>query len=274
MSLRVIKRIGFLGLAVIHASAVHAQPREQVTIDGDRAVMPLVTALANDFKVRVRDVGFVFEKDLGNVRLEAVIQGKLDIAVATNGIDLAFISREGMVAYPIARSAVVFAVHSGVPVNDLTKRQICDVYSGLVSNWSLLGGPDLAIAPHSTPGKHVDTQILRRTIGCFSRLRSTEAVKTIGQSRAMERALVTTRGAIGITSPIVVEESAGRLRSISIDGVAPSADNVEHRRYGMIRETLFVTWSPPSPAVERFVRFARSSEGAKLIRVNGAVPAK
>jgi ABC-type phosphate transport system substrate-binding protein len=72
----------------------------------------------------------------------------------------------------------------------------------------------------------------------------------------------------------VVEESAGRLRSISIDGVAPSADNVEYKRYGMIRETLFVTWSPPSPAVARFIRFVRSAEGGKLIRVNGAVPAK
>ena len=273
MSLRLMKRIA-VGLTVLHGAGVHAQPTEQVVIDGDRAVMPLVVALANDFKIRAREVGFVFEKDLGDLRLEAVLQGKLDIAVATNGIDLAFISREGMVAYPIARSAVVFAVHSGVPVGNLTKRQICDIYGGLIANWKSLGGPDLAIAPHSPPGRHVDTQVVRRATLCLRGLRMGEVVRIIGQSQGMVRALASTRGAIGITSPISVEESAGRLRSVSIEGVAPSADNVQHRRYGMIRETFFVTWSAPSPAVERFLRFVRSSEGDKLIRVNGAVPAK
>jgi phosphate transport system substrate-binding protein len=261
-------------LGMVLVASAYGQPAEQVIIDGDRAVMPLVIALAKDFEIRVRDVGFVFERDLGDVRLEAVIEGKLDIAVATNSIDLAFVSREGMVAYEIARSAVVFAVNSGVQVSDLTKRQICDVYEGLVSNWKSLGGPDLAIAAHSPPSKHVDTQIVRSVIKCFRGLRRGGAVHVIGQSRGMERALAGTRGAIGITSPIVVEGSAGRLRSVGIDGVVPSADNVEHRRYGMIRKTFFVVWSPPPPAVDRFLRFVRSPEGDKLIRVNGAVPVK
>src|SRR3954470_5111819 len=274
MSLRLMKRMAAVGLAVFHVAGGHAQPRQQILIDGDRAVMPLVMALADDFKIRVREIGFVFERDLGDLRVEAVIQGTLDIAVATNGIDLAFISREGMVAYPIARSAVVFAVHSGVPVGNLTNLQICDIYGGLIANWKSLGGPDLPIAPHSPPGRHVDTQVVRRSTLCLRGLRMGEVVRIIGHSQGMVKALASTRGAIGITSPISVQESAGRLRSVSIEGVAPSADNVQHRRYGMIRETFFVTWSPPSPAVERFLRFVRSSDGDKLIRVNGAVPAK
>jgi phosphate transport system substrate-binding protein len=275
MHLRWTKRIVALSFAALHVAAVHGQPREQVVIDGARAVMPLAMALAKEFEIRVRDVGFVFETDLGSeARLEAVIQGKLDIAVATNSLDLAYVSREGMAAHQIARTAVVFAVNSGVPVSNLTRRQICDVYNGLVSNWNSLGGPDLAIAPHSPPGNQVDAQIVRAAIQCLRGLRRTEAVKVIGQPRGMAKALASTRGAIGITSPIVVEESAGGLRSLAIDGVAPSADNVESRRYRMIRQTFFVTWSPPSPAVGRFLRFVRSSEGDKLIRVNGAVPAK
>jgi len=275
MSLRPLKQIAVPLLAVLHLASVHAQPREQLLIDGPAVVMPLVAALAKDFELRVRDVGFVFERNLGDLRLEALLQGKLDIAVVSNGINTAFISKEGMVAHKVARSAVVFAVNSGVPLGDLTRRQLCDVYDGLVSNWKSLGGPDLAIAPHFTPRTHMDTQIVRSAIECFRRLRRTEAVAhIIGQSRPMGKALAATPGAIGITSPIVVAESQGRLRSLSIDGVAPSAENVEGKRYGMVREIFFVTWSPPSSAVARFLRFVRSSEGHKLIRVNGATPAK
>jgi phosphate transport system substrate-binding protein len=237
--------------------------------------MPLAIALAKEYEIRSPDVGFVFETGLGAVaRLEAVIQGKLDIAVATNGLDLAYVSREGMRAHDIARSAVAFAVNSRLPVSDLTRRQICDVYNGLVSNWKSLGGPDLAIAPHSPPGDQVDTQVVRAGLRCLKRGRGTEAVKLIGHPRAMVNALALTPGAIGITSTIAVEESGGRLRTVAIDGVAPSAENVERGRYGLNRQIFFVTWSPPPPAVERFLRFVRSPEGEKLIRVNGAVPAK
>jgi len=274
MLLHFMKQIAILVVMASHVAGVSGQRREQVLIDGPPVVMPLVTALAKDFEIRVRDVGFVFERNLGNVRLEAVIQGKLDIAVLDNFIDLAFVSREGMVAHKIARSAVVFALNSGVPVSDLTKGQICDIYSGDVSNWKSLGGPDLAIVPHGLPGKHMDARITQQAIQCFRRLRESGLVKVIGQARAMERALVATPGAIGITSAIVVEQSGGRLRSINVDGVAPSADNVDQGRYPIVREIYFISWSPPSAAVERFIRFVRGSEGDKLIRINGAVPAK
>lgn len=270
-----MKRTAVLGLAALHIAAVQGQPRDQVLIDGARSVMSLPSALAKEFTIRSPGVGFVFETDLGAVaRLEAVIQGKLDIAVATNGLDLGYVSREGMRAHSIARSAVAFAVNSRLPVSDLTRGQICDVYNGLVSNWKSLGGPDLAIVAHSPPSGQVDAQVVRAGLRCLKRGRVTEAIKVIGQSRAMVNVLGVTPGAIGITSPIAVAESGGRLRSVAIDGVAPSAENVERGRYGLTREIFFVTWSPPPPAVERFLRFVRSPEGEKLIRVNGAVPAK
>src|SRR6185369_13893273 len=111
--LRLIRRVAIPVVAMLQVVDVQGQPREQVLIDGPTVVMPLVAALAKDFEIRVRDVGFVFERNLGDLRLEALLQGKLDIAVVTNGINTAFISKEGMVAHKVARSAVVFAVNSG-----------------------------------------------------------------------------------------------------------------------------------------------------------------
>jgi phosphate transport system substrate-binding protein len=77
-----------------------------------------------------------------------------------------------------------------------------------------------------------------------------------------------------MTSMTVVEQSQGKARSVTLDGVSPSAENVEARRYGLVREAFFVTKSAPPPAVERFLEFARSAQGAQVIRANGAVPVK
>jgi phosphate transport system substrate-binding protein len=90
----------------------------------------------------------------------------------------------------------------------------------------------------------------------------------------MAKELAATPGAIGMTSMTVVEQSQGRVRSVTIDGVSPSADNVERKRYGLVREAFFVTKSPPPPAVGRFLEFARSAEGNEVIRANGAIPVK
>ena len=50
MSLRPLKQIAVPLLAVLHLASVHAQPREQLLIDGPAVVMPLVAALAKDFE--------------------------------------------------------------------------------------------------------------------------------------------------------------------------------------------------------------------------------
>ena len=275
MRLNLLLRIAALSLAALHLAGAHGQSSEQIVIDGPPLVMPLAAALVKAFQISNPDFGVVFEKDLGSeARMEALLQGKVDIAVATRGLDFAWIARHGLMAHDIARTAVVFAVNAGVPISHLSGQQICDVYGGQIPNWKMLGGPDLAIAPHTRPAGQVEARVVRTAIYCLRRLRLADAVKVIRRPRDMAKALAETPGAIGMTSMSAVEESQGRLRMVTIDGVAPSVDNVERMRYGMVRETLFVTWSPPPPEVERFLRFVRSAEGDQVIRVNGAVPMK
>ena len=51
----------------------------------------------------------------------------------------------GLTYTPIAKMPIVFFVHSGVHVNDLTTQQVCDVYAGKIKNWKEVGGGDMAI---------------------------------------------------------------------------------------------------------------------------------
>ncbi|MGH9895197.1 MAG: phosphate ABC transporter substrate-binding protein, partial [bacterium] len=64
------------------------------------------------------------------------------------------------------------------------------------------------------------------------------------------------------------------IRAVSLNGVMPSAENVERKTYTLTRDSFLVTKAPPPPAVSRFVEFVRSSAGAAVIVVNGAVPVK
>jgi phosphate transport system substrate-binding protein len=90
----------------------------------------------------------------------------------------------------------------------------------------------------------------------------------------MAKELAAVPGSIGMTSMTVVEQSTGRIKAASLDGVAPSADNVKGKTYTLIRESYFVTRGSPSTAIARFIEFTRSASGDDVIAANGAVPVK
>ena len=275
MHLLSIIRISALLLAALGVGGVHGQSGDKIVIDGSTGVLPLATALAKAFQARHPGVNVELGGGLGTkARVESLAQGKIDIALASHGLDIAAISRQGMTAHEVARTAVVFAVNAGVPVGDLTAQQICDVYSGQTANWKALGGPDLAIAARTRPDSEVDAEVVRGGIQCLKSLRKPDAVKVMPRAGDMAKELAATPGAIGMTSMTVVEQSQGRVRFVTIDGVAPSAENVERKRYGLVREAFFVTKTAPPPEVGRFLEFARSAEGSEVIRANGAIPTR
>lgn len=266
-------RISRLMLVLILMAAPWGLAAEQILVDGSTGVMPLVAALAEAYRERQPDVTVEIGKGLGTkARLQALAEGKIDIAMASHGVASEEIARQGMALQEIARVAVVFGVNASVSLTDLTERQICDVYAGRITNWKELGGPDLAIAPRARPDTEVDTEVVRARIGCLKELNMAQTVKMMPTTGDMAQELAATAGAIGMTTMTVVEQSRKRIRPLSLNGVAPSVENVKNQSYGLTRDTFLVTKAKPTPAVARFLDFIRSPAGAKVIAANGAVP--
>ncbi len=268
-------RISALFLATLLVTASHGQMAEKIVIDGSTGVMPLVASLAKAFQERNSAVIVEIGKGLGTqARLQTLAEGKIDIALASHGLNMSEITRHGMAVLEIARVPVVFGVNATVPVANLTNQQICDVYRGKVSNWQALGGPLMEIAARTRPDNEVDAEVVRANIACLKDLEMPETVKVMPRSGDMARELAATTGAIGMTTMTVVEQSQGKIRALSIDGIDPSAQNVERKAYPLVRESFFVIKAPPSPAVARFLEFAKSSMGHSVITANGAIAVK
>ena len=257
------------------AAGVWAQGAEKVVLDGSTGVMPLAAALAKAFQAKNPGADFEFGKGLGTkARFQALADGKIDVALASHGLRVEELTKQGMVVHEIARIAVVFGVNETVPVSRLTAQQVCDIYSGKVTNWKALGGPDLEIAVRTRPESEVDTEVVRDGIACLKDLKMAGSVKAMPKSGDMAKELAAVPGAIGMTSMTVVEQSKGRIKAASLDGIAPSADNVKNKSYVLIRESFFVTRGSPSTAVARFIEFTRSASGDDVIAANGAVSVK
>lgn len=82
-----------------------------------------------------------------------LIDGKAELIITARGI-----SRDekeyadglgvSLTEKPVAKDAFVFAVHADNPVQSLAIKQIQDIYTGRITNWSEVGGADRAIKPY------------------------------------------------------------------------------------------------------------------------------
>jgi phosphate transport system substrate-binding protein len=268
-------RFSVLAMGAALAGNVFAQGAEKVVLDGSTGVMPLASALAKAFQGKNPGAAFEFGTGLGTkARFQALADGKIDVALASHGLRVEELMKQGMVVHEIARIAVVFGVNETVPVSNLTGQQVCDIYAGKITNWKALGGPDLEIAVRTRPESEVDTEVVRDGIACLKDLKMAESVKVMPKSGDMAKELAAVPGAIGMTSMTIAEQSKGKVRAASLNGIAPSADNVKRKSYTLIRESFFITRGSPSTMVARFIEFTRSASGDDVIAANGAVPVK
>jgi phosphate transport system substrate-binding protein len=262
-------------LASLPALAACARPLETLRIDGSAGVAPLVSALVTEYQSRHPSALIVMASGLGSsARLKALEEGRIDLAMASHGVDSADLVRRELVAHRIARTAVVFAVHTSVPVTAISSRQLCDIFAGRVRNWRDLGGPDLIIQAATRPKGEVDADVAHEGIACLRESTPGADVKVIERPDEMTRVLSATTGAIGLTSAPMVEQSAGRLRSLTLNGVTPSVENVVAGSYPLSREAILVHRTTMPRSVEEFLAFVRSADGERVIRANGAVPSK
>jgi phosphate transport system substrate-binding protein len=243
---------------------------ERIRIDGSAGVAPLVSALAANYRERNAGTDLAIATGLGSsARMKAVADDSIEIAMASHGIDLEEIRTRGLAAHEIARTAVVFAVHSSVPIEALTQRQLCELYMGRIKRWREIGGPDLPVETLMRPSGEVDADVAQRAIVCLGRA---VPKRVIERADDMATQLSSMPGAVGLTSRTYVDQSGGKIRALTLDSVAPSPENVATGRYGLVRRSYLLTKATPSPAVGRFLAYIRSPDGERVIRANGALP--
>lgn len=259
--------------ALIVSLALPAFAQQRITVDGSTGTAPLVGALGKAFTAK-SGIAVEIGKGLGTkARFEALAGGKIDIAMASHGLNVAGVTKRGMSVHRIAMTPVLFAVHGSVTIQALTDAQICSIYAGSVRNWKELGGGDLAIAPLVRPESEVDMEVVRAGLACFKSLKIVDGAPSLARAGEMAKALANTAGAIGMTSATFVAQSQGKIKPLALNGLTASEDNVVAGKYRLTRDSFLVTGNAPSAPVKAFIDFVRSPDGAAVIKANGAIAA-
>ena len=174
--------------------------------------------------------------------------------------------------HPVAWDALVIIINKKNPVKNLSRKQIQDIYKGKITNWRQVGGKNTPLHLYIRKGKISGVgYAIRQYLFEDSNIDfKTQKRFTKRSSGPIERSVEKKIGAIAITG--VSSARKRNVKIISMDNKSPTYENVKNGSYGLYRPLYLVTTPTPTPMVKKFVSFARSKEGRKIIRENGTVP--
>ncbi len=173
---------------------------------------------------------------------------------------------------PVAWDALAVITDKQNPVDSLTLDQVRDIYTGKITNWKEVNGPDEKIILLTRKSKYSGVGRTFRKLIFANFDQEIASTKSFKSSGPLEKAIVTTPYSIGITGI-----SSARLRDVKLlklDDSSPSFENIKSGEYQLYRP-LYITYNPSSKKlaeIKQFIKFCHSREGRKIMKKNGTLP--
>jgi phosphate transport system substrate-binding protein len=217
--------------------------------------------------------------------IAALINATVDIANASRKIkeeeiDEAKSNGIDPVEHIIARDAIAVIVNPENPVNELTLKQIADIYSGKYSNWSEVGGDDrpiVRLSRETNSGTHVYflETVLRLGNSDDKTLFSMDTL-LLPSSEGIIAEVRQNPNAIGYDGLGYVPKDLKMIAIAEEDGgayVLPSIPTVNDKSYPIARDLYMYTDGQPTGIVKEYLDWILSPEAQEIVAELGFVPA-
>lgn len=259
-------------------------PASYIENKGSDTIVNLALAWAEKYQATRSDIRISVTGGGSGTGLTALINGSADIANASRQIkdeEITEARKKGIdpVEHIIARDAIAVIVNAGNPVSELTLRQISDIYSGKINNWSEVGGEDrpiVRLSRETNSGTHIYflETVLRlgskedKTLFSMDTLLLPSSEGIIAEVRQNPNAI----GYDGLgyvpkdVKMIAIASSAGEPY------VLPSAATVNDKTYPIARDLYMYTAGEPTGIVKDYLDWILSPEAQKIVLELGFVP--
>jgi len=240
-----------------------AQQSMKLQIAGSTTVLPIAEECARVF-MEQRPGDRVFVSGGGSSHgVKAVADGTMGIGTASRDLtDSEMEAHPDLAVHAIARDGIAIVVHPENPVDGLTMEELQGIYTGEITNWKDVGGVDLKIMV-------VSREEGSGTRGYFENavMRSTGKEITdhaiIQDSNGKIRTTVAgDKHSIGFLS---LGYASSDVKTVMLDGVAPSTENVRSGEYAISRTLLMITKGEPDEDEQAFLDFVLSEDGQKIV---------
>jgi phosphate transport system substrate-binding protein len=166
--------------------------------------------------------------------------------------------------------ALVVMVHPDNPVDNLTIKQLYMIMTGEIRNWNEVGGNNDQILVVVRVGKMSGVGYMARKM-LFNDPRANFYRRAINlkSSGPVEKKVEGRVSAIGISG--VSSAKRRKVKLLSLNGIAPTKENVANGTYPFFRPLYLMTKGEPKREVKAFLDWLLSPEGQKVVSDQGTV---
>jgi phosphate transport system substrate-binding protein len=262
-----------LAAALVTAGTASAQ---KLVIKGsDTLGAKLVPTLSEEYKAMNPKVSFEIAAEGSSTGLAAIIDGTAQIGMSSRRAkptEMSQATSKGVTLKPIivAYDGMAVIVNSANPLAKLTLRQVEQIFTGDVKDWSAVGGKPGKISIYTrntSSGTYSDW----KDLAMKKRDYAASSQKMAGNEQIAAEVAKNPNG-IGYVGLAYMK--ADGIKVVSIDGVTPSKETVLNKSYAYARPTFFYTNGDPTGEAAKFIEFTLSAKGQQIAEKIGFVPVK
>ncbi|WEV50680.1 phosphate ABC transporter substrate-binding protein [Lactobacillus sp. ESL0731] len=233
-----------------------SKDRNKITIVGSSALQPLVEQAGNDYHLTNPDSNIIVQgggsgTGLSQVQAGAVQIGTADVFADTQkGIDAAKLHD-----FQVAVVGIVPIVNKGIGINNLSSKQLMEIFTGKITNWRQVGGKNLQII------------VINRSRGSGTRttfedliLKGKDAINSQEQDSngTVKKIVSSTPGTISyISFPYANDPN---IQKLSIDHIRPTNQNIPTNKWRLWSYEHLYTKGKPDKETAAFINYILSKK--------------
>ncbi len=273
------KNLIILALVAVFITASAFLQQTKITVKGSDTMVILAQRWAEIYMNKNNAVSIQVTGGGSGVGIAALINGTTDIANSSRPIKSSEVEKLKAryntlgIEIPCAKDGITIYLHESNKVNELTIKQLSDIYQGKVTNWKQVGGDD---APIKLYGRE-------NSSGTYSFFKD-EVVKgdyaascqTLPGTAAVVNAVKKDKNGIGYGGAAY---AAGvKHCAVKKDNQAPAyhptPETIAKNQYPITRYLYLYMRNRPTGEVKKYIDWILSAEGQKIITEVGYFPVK
>lgn len=241
----------------------------EVTAAGSSALLPLAQAAAEKFMDINPDCVVTVNGGGSGEGLKQVADGAIDIGnsdvYAEEKLDAS--AAAGLVDHEVCVITMAPVVNADLGVTDLTTEQLTDIFTGKITNWNEVGGPDEEILLVTRPSSSGTRALFKNWAIGGAEEASNEALETDDSGTLLQTVQQNT-GAIGYVALSYLVDNDS-VATVSIDGVEPTLENTYNGTYKVWGFEHMYTNGDGSEQAQAFINYMMGDEFGTEIEAMG-----
>lgn len=245
-----------------------------VKTGGSTSVEKVMNALIYQFQNDNRGVTINYEPNGSGDGIKNTLSGLYEIGHSSRDLKEDG-SEDGLTKTAYAIDGIAVVISNENEVSSLTKEQLVGIYTGEITNWSEVGGKDVAISVITRESGSGTRDAFAEVIGLEkggSNIIS--SANTADNTGAIQTQVASNPNAIGYMSFSDVDKE--KVKTVEYEGVSITTETLKDGTYKLKREFFILTKTGEELTKEAqvFIDFVMSEAGQKIVEDNKLLPTK